>query len=83
MQVQGSQNFCGVVEMDGPVDFDAFADCWNGDWIGKFPVTWHIIKYVPHSQFEHITFSNAENPNQISIIHCRDTQQVSSATCHS
>jgi hypothetical protein len=83
MQVRGSGNFCGVAEMDGPVDFQATADCWDRDWKGKFPVNWNIIKDVPYRQFQHITINTVENLNQIPVIYSRDTQQVSIDTCHS
>ena len=76
MQVTGSENFCGVAEMDGPVDFEKSSDCWDRHWKGQFPVKWHITKDVPYSQFQRITFNDAENPNERSIIYCRDTQQV-------
>ena len=76
MQVTRSGNFCGVAEMDGPLDFEKSADFWIGDWKGIFPVKWHTIKDVPYSQFMHITFNTAENRNEMSIIDCPDTQQV-------
>ena len=76
MQVTVTGNFCGVAEMDGPVDFEASAGCWDRDWKGKFPVKWHTTKDVPNSEFQHITFNTSENPNQISIIFCPETQQV-------
>lgn len=66
MQVIRSGNFCGVAEMDGPVDW-----VWDRDWKGKFPVKWHIVKDVPYSKFHHIAAGN------LSIIYSRDTQQVS------
>ena len=66
MQVTGSENFCGVAEMDGPVDFEKSADFWIGDWKGIFPVKWHTIKDVPYSKFRHITFNTLENGQEVS-----------------
>jgi len=78
MQVKGSGNFCGVAEMDGAVDFEGTADCWDREWKVKFPVKWNIIKDVPYNQFQHITINaDLDNQNQIPVIYSRDTQQVS------
>ncbi|GJN01811.1 hypothetical protein PR202_ga19110 [Eleusine coracana subsp. coracana] len=43
--VNGSGQFCGVAEMNRPVDFDKNFDYWQHKrWSGHFPVKWHIIK---------------------------------------
>lgn len=78
--MRGGGNFCGVAEMDGPVDFEASADCWDLEWKGKFPVKWHIIKDVPYNQFQHITFNSVE---KIPIIYSRDAEKVSIRTFYS
>ena len=66
IQVKGSGNLCGLAEMDGPVDFEASAVCWDRNWKGKFPVKWHIVKDVPYNQFQ-----------QLSIVYSREIQPVS------
>jgi hypothetical protein len=73
----------GVSNINVDINVAATADCWDRDWKGKFPVKWNIVKDVPNSQFQHITINTVENLKQISIIHSRDTQQVSTDTCHS
>jgi hypothetical protein len=71
VEINVSNNFCGVAEMVGPVDFRANFFFW--EWKDKFPVKWHMIKDVPFSQILHITLESNENR---SIIFSRDTQQV-------
>ncbi|KAL0676113.1 hypothetical protein Bca4012_004094 [Brassica carinata] len=73
--VNGSSQFCGVVEMIGPVDFVKSVEYWKQDkWSGQFPVKWHIIKDVPNSQFRHIILENNDNKP---VTNSRDTQEAS------
>ena len=61
-QVNRSGQFCGVAEMNGPVDFNKTMGFWQRDnWTGKVPLKWHIIKDVPNSQFRHIILENNDN----------------------
>ncbi|KAJ7980447.1 YTH domain family protein 2 [Quillaja saponaria] len=72
--VNASGQFCGVVEMVGPVDFDKDVDFWQQDkWSGSFPVKWHIIKDVPNTNFRHVILENNENKP---VTNSRDTQEI-------
>ncbi|CAO2198095.1 unnamed protein product [Urochloa humidicola] len=72
--VNASGQFCGVAEMDGPVDFNRNMNFWQQDkWNGFFSVKWHIIKDVPNPQFRHIILENNENKP---VTNSRDTQEV-------
>ncbi|XP_050117412.1 YTH domain-containing protein ECT4-like isoform X1 [Malus sylvestris] len=72
--VNASGQFCGVAEMDGPVDFHKDMDFWQQDkWSGSFPVKWHIIKDVPNTSFRHIVLENNENKP---VTNSRDTQEI-------
>nr|XP_016504677.1 PREDICTED: YTH domain-containing family protein 1-like [Nicotiana tabacum] len=60
--------------MVGPVDFNKSVEYWQQDnWIGCFPVKWHIVKDVPNSLLKHITLENNENKP---VTNSRDTQEV-------
>lgn len=77
MQVNASGQFCGVAEMEGPVDFDKDAEYWQQDrWNGQFPVKWHIIKDVPNIRFRHLLL---ENNDSKPVTHSRDAQEVASS----
>ncbi|MCO5597940.1 hypothetical protein L7F22_052026 [Adiantum nelumboides] len=72
--VNGSGRFCGVAEMVGAVDYNNTMDFWERNrWCGSFPVKWHFIKDVPHSQLRRIILQNNENKP---VTSSRDTQEV-------
>ncbi|KAI5083115.1 hypothetical protein GOP47_0002858 [Adiantum capillus-veneris] len=72
--VNGSGRFCGVAEMVGAVDYNNTMDFWERNrWCGSFPVRWHFIKDVPHSQLRRIILPNNENKP---VTSSRDTQEV-------
>ncbi|CAH9075584.1 unnamed protein product [Cuscuta epithymum] len=72
--VNASGQFCGVAEMEGPIDFEKDAEYWQQDrWSGQFPVKWHFIKDVPNIQFRHILLENNDNKP---VTHSRDSQEV-------
>lgn len=62
--------------MVGPVDYQNDMDFWCMDeWIGSFPVKWHIIKNVRDSTFQSILLQNNEDKP---VTSSRDTQEASS-----
>ncbi|KAL6607793.1 hypothetical protein ACP70R_040856 [Stipagrostis hirtigluma subsp. patula] len=72
--VNESNQFCGVAEMVGPVDFHKDMDFWSQDrWIGSFPVRWHIIKNVHNSIFRTVVLRNNEYRP---VTSSRDTQEI-------
>ncbi|KAL5540137.1 hypothetical protein UlMin_042361 [Ulmus minor] len=72
--VNASGQFCGMAEMDGPVNFEKNAEYWQQDrWSGQFPVRWHFIKDVPNIRFRHILLDNNDNKP---VTHSRDSQEV-------
>lgn len=74
--VNGSGRFIGIAQMLSEFDSNADFNYWSqsGKWKGFFQVKWLIIKDVSNKTLKHIT--NELNEGK-SIIHSRDTQEVS------
>ncbi|KAF9608539.1 hypothetical protein IFM89_009905 [Coptis chinensis] len=72
--VNGSGQFLGLAEMNGPVDFEKNMDFWQQDkWSGFFHLKWHIIKDIPNNRLRHIILENNDNKP---VTYTRDTQEV-------
>ncbi|KAK1385899.1 YTH domain-containing protein [Heracleum sosnowskyi] len=72
--VNRSGQFVGLAEMIGKVDFAKNLNFWQSDkWNGFFPVKWHIIKDIPHTQLRHIIIENNDNEP---VTRTRDTQEI-------
>ncbi|CAM0144791.1 unnamed protein product [Urochloa decumbens] len=57
--VNGSNHFCGVAEMVGPVNIQKDMDFWSKNiGIGSFPVKWRIIKDIPSMMLQ----NNGDKP---------------------
>jgi len=72
--VNSSGQFCGIAEMESPLDYSKNSGCWNEDkWSGQFLVKWRFIKDIPNAQLRHIRLSNNENKP---VTNSRDTQEI-------
>jgi YTH domain-containing family protein len=50
-----SGHFCGMAQMQTPVDYTTSSSVWAQDkWKGVFKVKWIFVKDIPNGQLRHI-----------------------------